>query len=395
MSELTRLTPAAAGFLIAVSTLSVMMSTAVAPAAAVMAEHLTAIGEDDARLKAKLLIVAPAASVALLAAACGWLNDRLGRRSVLLGSLLVFALAGTTGLYLQTFVGLLLGRFALGMAGAGMKTSVLAIVADRLTGHEQTRFLGLQSAFMGLGAICFIVLGGVLQASSWRWPFVMYVAALPLLALAPLMLPATAADRGSVSKVAVLTHPIPPRRTAAVLVTGFLSMAIFYVALTQLPFILVSSGLGGPLIGVALGVFSLGAVLAGLCFGIIRRRYDARQTFARLFLLWAIGYGAVAISSHAGPATLPIILVSLLTAGFAGGLALPNCISELYQITPAPRRGLMIGALTSSFFMGECLSPLLFQPAIHFGHESAAFAVASLLLLILCLLYVTHLKLRP
>lgn len=98
--------------------------------------------------------------------------------------MLLYALAGSSGLYAPTLGTLLLGRVLLGLAVGATMTAGSALVADLFAGQERARFLGLQSAFTSLGGVIFLPLGGLLAGIGWRLPFAVYLAALLLVPLA-------------------------------------------------------------------------------------------------------------------------------------------------------------------------------------------------------------------
>ena len=64
----------------------------------------------------KLVLTLPSLFIAIAAPFAGYIIDRLGRKKLLLFSLLLYAIAGTSGLYLNNLLTILIGRALLGVS---------------------------------------------------------------------------------------------------------------------------------------------------------------------------------------------------------------------------------------------------------------------------------------
>ncbi|MCR6625795.1 MAG: MFS transporter [Pseudoxanthomonas sp.] len=63
----------------------------------------------------------------------------------------------------------------------------------------------------------------------------------------------------------------------------------------------------------------------------------------------------------------------------ATGLMFPIFLSSAIDIAPAQRRGLAVGAVTTSIFLGQALSPLVGQPLIERVGFSPTFGLTAAL----------------
>ena len=86
-------------------------------------------------------------------------------------------------LLLQIITIIIISRIFLGISVGMSMTIVITLIADYFEGLERQKFVGLQVAFMSLGGILFIGLGGVLADISWRVPFLIYLFSLLVLPL--------------------------------------------------------------------------------------------------------------------------------------------------------------------------------------------------------------------
>ena len=132
-------------------------------------------------LQIRMILTFPALVIVVASPLAGWTADHFGRKPLLILSALLFGVAGSSGYLAQDIVTLLAGRALLGVAAAGLMTSLTTLVVDYFSGAKRARFMGLQAAVSGLGGSCFLILGGVLAEAGWRQPFLLYLVALTLL----------------------------------------------------------------------------------------------------------------------------------------------------------------------------------------------------------------------
>lgn len=173
--------------LLVVSTLTAMSGATIAPSLPVMREHFSNVANADYLVR--LVLTAPSLCVAIAAPFAGVMIDQIGRKPLLAVTLLVYGLAGSSGLWLNSLGLILVGRALLGLSVAGIMTTATTLIADYYTGSVRARFLGLQSASMALGGVVFLSVGGFLADMNWRMPFLIYLVAWVLLPLVLLFLP--------------------------------------------------------------------------------------------------------------------------------------------------------------------------------------------------------------
>ena len=77
----------------------------------------------------------------------------------------------------------------------------------------------------------------------------------------------------------------------------------------------------------------------------------------------------------------------MLLSGLGFGLILPNINLWIIHLSPSEIRGKNIGALTTFFFLGQFLSPLLFEPIIVRSSISEIFVLAGIFLFIMSALF--------
>jgi MFS family permease len=359
--------------LLLASSLTVMSVSAISPALPKIAEAFAYL--PNAVFLVKLMLTIPSLIIACSAPFAGIIIDKGKRKTLLVTSLILYAITGTTGLYLDSIEGFLIARAFLGISVAGIMTSAQTLIADYYYGEERTKALGLQGTFISFGGVLFVAIAGLLATISWRYPFSLYGLAL-LLAYPAFLYIHEPKQKHKEEIVDNLEHSIYTMHTISIIgicCIVFSGMVIFYCIPTQLPFLLQSYGIDSPA--------KAGAIvsLATLCGGItsfLMPKLKKIISFARLgslsFGLLAIGFFGVQITP-----SYPIILFSALFAGAGIGLLMPSM--RLWVITLAnPKiRGRSVGFLTSSLYLGQFLSPIIAQPIVSFQSIQSLYLIIA------------------
>jgi len=137
----------------------------------------------EAGMLSRLLVSVIGVMIVVGAPFMGALADRYGRRRLLLGSMVLYGVAGCAGFFLDSLYGLILSRILVGLATAAIGAIVLAIVVTHSVGQARNRWLGYTNTVGVFCSVLLLPIVGALGHYGWHWPFLLHAIAFPLLFL--------------------------------------------------------------------------------------------------------------------------------------------------------------------------------------------------------------------
>jgi MFS family permease len=372
--------------LLLASTLTVMAGATIAPSLPAMQDQFADVA--NVELWVKLVLTLPALFIVIGSPITGVIVDRLGRKPLLLAAAILYGFAGGSGLILNSLFAILAGRALLGLAVAGVMVSATTLIADYYIGAARAAFMGLQAAFMGLGGVLFLSVGGSLASTNWRLPFLIYLLAWLLI---PLILFCIYEPSRSISNIpssqdgeVITDKSIPINLLVLIFSITVLSQIIFYLIPVQLPFYLRSLTNATPTeSGMAIAFATLFSAFASLAYGRVRAKLDFVSILPIMFGFMGIGYTIIGlVSSYA------LVLLGLGFAGMGLGLLMPNMTVWVSAAVPDAVRGRALGGLSTSLFLGQFLSPIVSQPISAKLGLGLTYSLAGGLLLALGILFI-------
>lgn len=360
--------------LLLVSSLTIMSVITISPALPQMAAAFA--GLENAEFLVKLVLTVPALFIAIFSPITGRLIDKHGRLRLLWLSLFLYALSGTAGYYLDNLYVILISRVLLGVSVGMSMTIAITLIADYFDGQERQKFVGIQVAFMSLGGILFIGLGGILADVGWRFPFLIYAFALLVLPLSIIYMQEPVITKGEVSQNTRLKAP------GIIWLLFFNTMImwiIFFLIPVQIPFHIKAIGIEkSALIGAAIAASTAFSAISSFSYSRIKGRFSFLTIFSVGYLLMAAGFFCVGISQ-----SYALVVVAMMLSGLGIGMMIPNTNMWVMKIAPPAIRGKEIGKLTTFWFLGQFLSPIIIFPVLKVLTISATFMAAAALLLLL------------
>ena len=334
----------------------------------------------------KLVLSFPGLFIAFSAIIAGLIIDKFGRLKLLGIALILYAVGGSSGYWLDNIYLILAGRAILGISVGISMTIVTTLVADYYQGKARQKFAGIQIAVMSIGGIIFITLGGFLADINWRVPFLLYFFSILILPFTYLYLKEPKKE----VEVKVENHTVKsPNIIWFVFINVMLMWVIFFIIPVQVPFYLKSIGIEkNSLIGIAIASATFFSAVSAFSYSKLKDRFNFQQVFSLGYFLMALGFVCIAISS-----SYLLVLIGIFLVGLGMGFLIPNANIWVMQLAPLEIRGREIGRLTTFWFMGQFLSPILLLPFLKMISLNQMFYIITGVLIGLSFLFfILHLK---
>jgi MFS family permease len=302
--------------------------------------------------------LAGAVSLAMAAGAplAGILADRIGRRSLMIGSIVIFSLAGCLAYFLESLYAMIATRLVVGVTAAAIITAGYALIGDYFDGVRRGRLIGLQLTISTIAAIMLVPSVTALAQTSWRLAFLLHGVLLPFGLLAAVALPkgAPSSDGAAAQARARLGRP-PVGLMALALCCGAIVMA----PSIYIPFRLRQAGITDPA-QVALVLMSgpLTLATAAALYGHARKYLSIRACF-----IFSFSCVALALAAAAYTRAVPTMIAVELVLGVGSGWIAPNLISAANASATDANRGRVVGLvkganLVAAFFAILALEPI-------------------------------------
>ncbi len=288
----------------------------------------------------------------LCAPLLGRLSDRIGRKPVIVISLIGTAIGsfitGAAGVLWLLFA----GRIVDGASGGSLSVAQAA-VADLAPEAERPRLIGLLGAAFGVGFVLGPAIGGLSALGGPHVPF--YVAGVlgTINAIAAIIrLPEThrPGDRAGARGLTTPTSPV--LRHLAVI--GFITVVAFtaFEATFSLfggrRFALTEASTAAVFLGIGLVL----VVIQGGAYGRLVERFGTQRLFAFGLAMLIAGLAVTAVAT-----VWPVLIVALLLLSIGQGCASPSITALVTQHAPPERRGEALGFQQSANAVGRVVGP--------------------------------------
>ncbi|MFK7978212.1 MAG: MFS transporter [Halioglobus sp.] len=299
-----------------------------------------------------IAMTVPALCVALFSALAGWVSDRVGRKSLLVVTLLIYAAIGVLPYFLADLHQIIAARVGLGIAEAFIMTIATALIGDYFVGQERERWIGLQFATVSISAIVLIAVGGLLgELFGSRGPFLLYLLAIPVAIVVAFVLfePQRAAKNEEESNA-----KLPLGRIMPLLLTTLFVGIVFYTIIVKLGEIL---GLSAEVSPGEIGAIGAAANIGVAVGTVLFRRFQGAS--GPLLVLIGLSLASIGYLGSGLSTSLSMTSVSVVIASLGFGILLPTMLTWILQLLPDTVRGRGTGLWTGLFFFGQFFAPLL------------------------------------
>jgi MFS transporter, ACDE family, multidrug resistance protein len=290
----------------------------------------------------------------------GIISDRIGMKKVLVPSLLLFAIAGSSCAFASNFQTLLGWRFLQGLGSASLNLISLTLISTIYRGKALTTAMSISVSAIGASTAIYPIIGGVLASLSWRYPFLLATLAFPLLLLVLMVLklprrPSSQNSNLKVYLVKVWRSINSSRVLGLLLVVGVMFLIQSGPFITYIPILAgVNFEASGLFIGLILASMSVSLGLVASQLGRLTRNMSEITLIKAAFALAAI---ALAMIPFIGSVWL--LFVPSILFGAALGLAIPSSQEILAKLAVDDTRAGFMAVNVSVQSLGIGLGPVM------------------------------------
>ncbi|HUI15387.1 MAG TPA: MFS transporter [Xanthobacteraceae bacterium] len=323
---------------------------------------------------------------------CGPLGDRFGRKRLIIGSVLLFAIFTLAIVWTTTFDQLLVYRFLAGIGLGGLGPNAVALTSEYAPKRLRAAFVAVQWSALPLGGVAVGLLSSFMLP-LWGWQSLFYLGAIVPLILVVVLLfalpesvsflltrglrsetvrqivhkiapdvPATA-DTSYVANEeklpgAPMKHLFTERRAAMTLllwVPFFTSFMILIFTTSWIPTLLRAGGLSVAQAGFAIALNSLGSFAGSASVGRVMDWLGRYQVLIPAFILAALATGVLGFSTT----TFATAAVAITLSGFFAGASQTGVIALAAVVYPVAIRSTGVGWAMAIGRIGAAVGPIL------------------------------------
>lgn len=314
----------------------------------------------------------------------GALADRIGRKKVLIPSLLLFGVGGILCAIANNFHSLLEWRFLTGVGAASLESLELTLISDLYSGKMLTTAMGFNSAMIGIAATIYPLVGGVLGELSWRYPFLLSILAFPvaLLISKNLKVPTKQKTTGNLNFSNYIKNTFNNIKNPQVFALLFAVFSLFVIELgtfyTYVP-ILAGTQLGasGVEIGIIICCQSLVFSFAASQVGFLANQFSEKKLIMLGFLLCGLSLLIMPAINNAWLLIIPSVIFGVSVA-----LIFPPLQATLAGIAPEGYRAGFMALNVTVQSLGRALGPLFAGLAYGVWGIQGVFYASAVLIII-------------
>ncbi len=302
----------------------------------------------------------------------GRFADKIGRKSVLIFSILLFGIMSVLTAFASDYSLLLLIRFLTGLGMGGALPMMITLASEAVS--EQYKGTAVSVMYSGIpfgGMLTSFVAMALAGDSEWRHIF--YIGGLAPIFLIPLLMKMLPESNAYINKSNKTTVPYfevlfaKERRfsTIQIWVSFFCTLVVLYFLLNWLPLLMGAQGLSKVEANYVQIGYNVGGIIGSIMMGVMLDRL--RMSFVVKLIYAGILFSlcCLAISPSVGLLALSAVGCGVFIVG--GQSALYGLAAMFY---PTEMRGTGVGAAVAIGRLGSFAGPLLAGLLLSFGSSS-------------------------
>ena len=336
-----------------ITLLAVMGVASLTPAFPTIARHFNLETEEIG-----LLITAFTIPGIFMAPLMGILADRLGRKVVLIPSLILFGLAGAACTLTTDYSTLLLLRIFQGLGAASLGSLNITLIGDLFEGNKRAEIMGYNASVLSIGTASYPAIGGALALINWKFIFYLPLIAIPVAIWAyyVLVTPKPTGSQGAKAYFNALWETVNQKRVWALFAMNIIVFIMLYGAfLTFLPLFLESKFQSDSFeIGIIMSAMSLTTAITATQLGRVTKRYNKKQVLSAASVAYIMALILLAFSTK-----VIFVVFAVILYGVGQGLFIPTIQTLLAGIASVRERASILSINSMVLRIGQSLGPVV------------------------------------
>ncbi|HHE56023.1 MAG TPA: MFS transporter [Caldithrix abyssi] len=288
----------------------------------------------------------------------GMLADRYGRKKILIPSLILFAVAGASCAFLQTFNGLLIARFFQGVGATSLGALNVTLIGDLFRGRQRAAAMGYNASVLSVGTASYPTIGGSLALFGWHYPFLLPLFALPIAFVVLFFLETRTIEKTSTLKNYLLMalKAMSQRQVISLYLASLMTFIILYGAyLTYFPLLLnLKFQANSFVIGIIMSSMSATTALTSWQLGRLTRMFSEKSLIKVSYILYTLSLLIIPQVTHEY-----LFLLATILFGMAQGINIPSIQTLLAGLAPEEYRAIFMSVNGMVLRLGQTIGPLL------------------------------------
>ncbi|MEE8484761.1 MAG: MFS transporter [Nitrospinota bacterium] len=296
----------------------------------------------------------------------GILADKIGRKALIVPSILLFGVAGGAIYFIDDFFWINAMRFLQGIGGAILPSMSTVLIGDLFEEDVRLKVMGLNAAVLSVGTAAFPFVGGMMASVSWNTPFLAFWAAVPLAAVVALFLkePMKHKSSGITAYFRQSGRYIFTARSLLAFLVGLTIFVLLYGGILTYLTLYMDKRFSMTPFSIGLYIATASFATAGLAIFSqqIEERMGRRFMMVSGFVLFAVAFFSILMVP-----SREWLIVSIMIFGAAMGLTIPLMQNIVTELSPIEYRGLLVSLLGVMIRLGQTLGPFIFAGVLYFG----------------------------
>ena len=311
-----------------------------------------------------------------LAPVWGVIADRIGRKKVLVPSLVFYALSGGAMAFISDFNLLLALRFLQGCAGAPLAALNNTVIGELFVGRQRMEAMGYNASVQSTCMLGYPLLGGAVALFGYHYPFLLPLIGLPVAWLVAVKLnnPEPKRTQPMLEYLGGALVSVANRRMAALYFCNILTVAVSFGVLIVYFSLLLHDRFGANSLEIgAVAAFSpVVTTVLSTQAGWIRDRMSFRTMIVVGLVLSGIG-----VSLNVAAPSLWWLLIPAFIRGIAQGILNPSINTLVVEFAPMHSRAAVMALNSTMFRIGQTFGPFLFGLVYAIGGMDGVFHVGG------------------